>query len=180
MKSINLPPEVLSTVDSLMFKFIWQRTHSNKRAFEKVKRDVMCKPIEEEGLGMISAKIQQKAYLIKWIAKLESNSCVTNYRSITKAIINELGYLKCVTEATQLSESTKKMTDLSNFWASAIKEWAAVNSKSQNQNPDTSLIGTLLEPLFNNQKMVYQGKTFYFTNWADKGITPHNRPINSA
>ena len=41
MRSIGLSQVVLNKINSILYKFLWKRKHSNKRAFEKVKRKVM-------------------------------------------------------------------------------------------------------------------------------------------
>ena len=50
LKSLSLPHSVIKEIDTLIFKFIWQKKYSDKRAFEKVKRDIICKNIEDEDL----------------------------------------------------------------------------------------------------------------------------------
>ena len=37
MQSLILPDHVLNEIDTIMFKFIWQKRFSNKKVFEKVK-----------------------------------------------------------------------------------------------------------------------------------------------
>ena len=75
-----------------MFKFIWQKRQTNLKAFEKVKRDVMCKPIEEGGLGMISVKHQQKSFLVKWVTKLALEPDLPVTQTTSKQILDESGY----------------------------------------------------------------------------------------
>ena len=54
IQSLALPEEVIKSIDLLLFKFLWQKSFSNKKAFEKVKRKVLCKQVHDGGLNMIS------------------------------------------------------------------------------------------------------------------------------
>ena len=46
MQGISLPAEVLNKIDQIMYKFIWKRQFTDKKAFEKVKRAVVNADIE--------------------------------------------------------------------------------------------------------------------------------------
>ena len=70
IQALTLPPHVLDEIDTIMFKFLWKKKFSNARAYEKVKRGVLCKPVTEGGLGMISIKTQQKFFQLKWLQKI--------------------------------------------------------------------------------------------------------------
>ena len=50
----SLPKAIAAQIDSIIFKFLWQKKHSNKKAFEKIKRNNICKEISDGGLGTIS------------------------------------------------------------------------------------------------------------------------------
>ena len=47
LQSLSLPENALTTIDRILFKFIWQRKSSDKKAFEKIKRNVLCRDIQE-------------------------------------------------------------------------------------------------------------------------------------
>ena len=64
LQSLSLPESALTTIDRVLFKFIWQKKASDKKAFEKIKRNVLCRGIQEGGLNMISVRDQQKVFLI--------------------------------------------------------------------------------------------------------------------
>ena len=74
IQSLTLPSSVLEEIDKILFKFIWQKKFTNKKAFEKIKRSVMCKNIENGGLSMVSIKDQQKVFHLKWLKELSYDS----------------------------------------------------------------------------------------------------------
>ena len=41
MQSIGLPRQTLQKINRLLYKFLWQKRCSNRRAFKKVKRKVL-------------------------------------------------------------------------------------------------------------------------------------------
>ena len=82
IQALALPDHVINRIDTLLFKFLWQKRFSNKKAREKVRRSVLCKPIEEGGLNMISLKDQQKVCLLKWIKKLIKEENTTRFLGI--------------------------------------------------------------------------------------------------
>ena len=42
ISSIGLPEKVLTQTNRILFRFLWQKKFSNTRAFEKIKRKVLC------------------------------------------------------------------------------------------------------------------------------------------
>ena len=64
LQCIALPDSILKTIDCYIFKFIWQKKYSNNKAFEKIKRSVLCLPIDQGGLGMISVADQQAVFYL--------------------------------------------------------------------------------------------------------------------
>lgn len=56
-------------IDTVIHGFIWKRKYNNKRAFEKIKRNVVSLPIEEGGLSLINIEHHQNRILAKWASK---------------------------------------------------------------------------------------------------------------
>ena len=53
-QSIHIPKVVMQKIDQMLYKFIWQKKISDKKAFEKVKRSVLNASAVRGGLNMIS------------------------------------------------------------------------------------------------------------------------------
>ena len=66
MQSIGLPENAITKINRLLYKFLWQRKFSNKKAFEKIKRKVMESDISKGGLGMVNIRRIQEGFRIKW------------------------------------------------------------------------------------------------------------------
>ena len=64
MQSIGLPRLTLQKIKRLLYKFLWQKRGSNRRAFEKVKRKVLEAEYSKGGLNMINVnEFQNHLYL---------------------------------------------------------------------------------------------------------------------
>ena len=50
MQAIVLPEKILDEVNRIIFRFIWRKKECNRKAFEKVKRSVMCNKYEKRGI----------------------------------------------------------------------------------------------------------------------------------
>ena len=74
MQSIGIPEKVLTDLNRLFYKFIWQKRFSNRKAFEKVKKSVMEGNVDEGGLNMVNIVHIQKAFYLQWVAKLTDSS----------------------------------------------------------------------------------------------------------
>ena len=66
MKSIAIPRKVLEDVNTLFFKFVWKKQLDNKKAFEKIKRNVLCNDYLNGGLRMIDIRHFQDSILLEW------------------------------------------------------------------------------------------------------------------
>ena len=67
MQALVVPDPVLTQVNRILFRDLWRRKDCNRKAFEKVKRTVVCSALENVGLNMIDLKQMQTAYLLQWV-----------------------------------------------------------------------------------------------------------------
>ena len=169
IQSLSLPEHVINKLDSLLFKFIWQKHHSNKKVNEKIKRSVMCRSMEDGGLQMIKVKDQQRAFLLKWFYKIvsvEENSLYKNTR-ICDHFLSKLGGAHYILTATNLERKDTILA--SKFWTDVIKMWVEIN---KNQCPKNNNItqNVFAESLFNNDQIRYKGQSLCYQNWIDNGL----------
>ena len=55
--SALVPESVLIEINRLLFRFLWRKKKDcNRKAFEKVKRNVVCNQIDNSGLNMIDLR----------------------------------------------------------------------------------------------------------------------------
>ena len=66
---IQVPDPVLTQVNRILFRFLWRKKDSNRKAFEKVKRTGVCGALENGGLNMIDLKQMQAAFLLQWVGR---------------------------------------------------------------------------------------------------------------
>ncbi|GFR92876.1 retrovirus-related Pol polyprotein from type-1 retrotransposable element R2 [Elysia marginata] len=169
IQSLAIPDDQVKEIDRIIFKFLWQKKHSNKKAFEKIKRTVLCKHTQEGGLGMISVRHQQDTFKIQWILNIIKQD---QHNSLPYKIVNNLckglqdfHYALKSTVGTQESGEIESVK--SKFWKSCIQTWldAKVN-KSQLENIEE--LGT--QPLLNNTKIRYKDKPIWLNKWIKNNV----------
>ena len=64
---MTVPDAVTRAAQSLLFSFLWK----NKK--DKIKRNVVCQPLENGGLNFINFELMVKSLRLAWIARLISN-----------------------------------------------------------------------------------------------------------
>ena len=166
IQSLALPYHVLETLDDIVFRFLWT-TESNKKGREKLNRNTLCLDLTEGGLSMISVKDQQRAFLIKWLHRvnnLESNSI--HYKIVNNLLLN-IGGLPYVLQC-NIPSSLFKGFDLvkSHYWRNAISAWLDYNS---NGSPTPEDCFTPI-PIFNNSKIVHNNSPLLFPNWIKNNV----------
>ena len=68
MQAFKIPDDVLTEVNRLLFRFFWRK--KDRKAFEKVKRTVVCSDIENGGLSMIDVRQMQLLSLLHFSVRL--------------------------------------------------------------------------------------------------------------
>ena len=59
MQALVVPEKVVIEINRLLFRFLWRKKDCNRRAFEKVKKSVLCTDVESGGLNMTGLKVMQ-------------------------------------------------------------------------------------------------------------------------
>ena len=70
MQPLMLPTHVLNKLNTMLFRFLWKKKFSNTRAFEKVKRIVLCNEKSKGGLDMIDFRTMQTSFVLNWASNL--------------------------------------------------------------------------------------------------------------
>ena len=91
MQALVVPDSVLTQVNRLLFRFLWRRKDCNRKAFEKVKRNVVCSDLENGGLGMIDVKQMQTAFLLQWTGRLCQAQALDKWSQVPKNIFALFG-----------------------------------------------------------------------------------------
>ncbi len=168
MQAISIPDEILKTINTMIFRFIWKRKFSNKKAFEKVKRDIIIGEYELGGLKMIDVFDLQHSFDILWVKRLVQNSSslwAQIHQFCYKAHGRVLGAFRSNCDV----NSFKGLSEVPlPFWQKLLKTWLKYNV--QYSYKDISPVNPLNENLWNNHEVMYKGAALYFKNWAERGI----------
>ena len=166
LQSLSLPESALAEIDTLMFKFIWQKQLSNKKAFEKIKRTTLCLDVASGGLKMISVKDQQKVFHVNWIKKLNTYKENINIINDLTEKAGGIEYImKCKLSNPQLSLDT--LID-SEFWKQVACTWTNLTYAIGDQISTPEEI--LQQPIFLNSAITYHGRPLHFPFWIKNKI----------
>lgn len=69
MSFFEIPKGVLTKLDHYRLRFFWQGGSDNKK-YHLAKWDILCRPRDQGGLGIINLDIQNRCLLSKWIVNL--------------------------------------------------------------------------------------------------------------
>ena len=69
MSLFEILKEVLKKLDQYRSRFFWQG-RKDKKKYCLAKWDIICRPKDQGGLGIINLQLQNKALLSKWIINL--------------------------------------------------------------------------------------------------------------
>ena len=168
MQAIGLPEDILNKVNTMLYTFLWQRKHSNKKAYEKVKRTVMESDYEAGGLKMVNVVTLQKCMYLQWVGRLYSET-EANWTAIPKWHLNNI----LSSDATFLinckSKDVNALEQVNNdFWKTAISTY--LNNKRLETIEDINQSNVLNQMLFYNNLVKYKSKVLSFKRWKEMGI----------
>ena len=174
MQSIGLPKEVLIKINRIIYKFIWQKRKSNKKAFEKVKRKVMELDVSEGGVNMINIHKMQESFYLQWIGKLFRSE--ENWTVIPYFFLQQLGTKQNILDINCRSKTIKPEHDVkSPFWRAVMH--AHLDSKPPIGLEEVSENNFQMQTLWNNNNIKYKGKGLFFQNWKNAGFERVNHII---
>ena len=148
MQSLVLPDDVLKRINTILFKFIWKMKYSNRRAFEKIRRDVVCSDYENGGLKMINAFDMQNAFIIKWVKNIYCNK-YASYSCIPVMYYEKLGYEFSVLRSSVKSKHFTGFEEIrSQYWKKALEIWLNLKINKNDNTPNIDEADDMLCSLF--------------------------------
>jgi len=69
MSFFEIPKGVLKNLDFFRSRFFWQGS-SNRDRYRLTKWDILCRPKDQGGLGILDLQLQNKCLLSKWLVNL--------------------------------------------------------------------------------------------------------------
>ena len=163
MQALILPEHVLKMINTTIFRFLWKKQYSNRRAFEKVKRDVLCLDYKKGGLKMINIFDMQSSFVVKWF-KLIYMKRSALFSQIPLSLLEILGTDFSVLKSSVTSKEFKGLGLISSqFWRQALKIWLDYNLSDE--QPDRNFYD---QPIWNNTLIRYKHDVLYWNNWCSQ------------
>ena len=179
MQSISLPQEILKKINLILYKFLWQKKYSNRKAFEKVKRKVMESKPENGGLNMINLIEFQNLFYLQWAGKLFHAKQHENWSYIPKWHFDKLAKGNKIFSVNCKPGQSKNLDSIDNeFWTETIK--AYLNNKKISDTTKVNSRNFQQQLLFNNALITYKKQVLFFDYWQKKGIEQVKDVINYA
>jgi hypothetical protein len=90
MSFFEIPKGVLKNLDFFRSRFFWQGS-SNRDRYRLTKWDILCRPKDQGGLGILDLQLQNKCLLSKWLVNLLNTeglwqSLLTNKNVLSKTL----------------------------------------------------------------------------------------------
>ena len=122
MQALIIPEKVLTKINQILFRFLWRKENCNRRAFEKVKRSVVCSGLEKGGLKMLDVRQMQTSFILQWVLRLCQASENEKWACLPrKTLSNVLGNFKISVYTSVKSKEFKGINNLkSSFWKCAL------------------------------------------------------------
>ena len=167
LQSLAIPETVLKEINTILFKFLWKKKFNNTRAFEKVKRSVMCKSQEHGGVAMIDMIDMQNSFLLSWAIKLQEPTH-SKWQAVPTFWYSFIGLdLSCF----ESNASTKSFIGLayikSVFWQRVLCSWLTHKHKLVKTAQHTPLYD---QCIWNNTNIAYKQKCLFFKSWLEANI----------
>ena len=122
-----VPDPVLTQVSRILFRFLWCKKDCNRKAFENVKRTVVCGALGNGGLSMIDLKQMQAAFLLQCVGRLFQAQALDKWSHIYKNIFAPFGD-KCLCFFSNLkSDAFKGLQMITLTFGTLLKTWLGLN-----------------------------------------------------
>ena len=172
IQSLSLPQEVLAQIDSIIFTFLWKKKYSNRKAFEKIKRNNLCKDAADGGLSAISVKDQQNTFLLRWLDKACKDVLEGNTQGkVIDSLCRSLGSFTYLTEATVKAKEVKEIQLVkSKFWRDIVITWLDFDKGPHLMDFESEEYKIRNQPLFYNNEVRFKNKPLLIKKWIKGGI----------
>lgn len=165
MQSVTIPEKYLIEINRLMYKFIWKKRMTNRKAFEKVKRVILSADYECGGLKMIDICVLQQALLLSWVKKLYYGE-QARWKIIPLFYFNKLGENLSVFKSNVKKESFRGINRIKNsFYKKVLEIWLEKNRCLVDNEFDSNN-----QILWNNRDIKYRGNVLFLEDWIKAGI----------
>ena len=149
----NPPDHEIDKIQKLVYDFVWE----NKR--DKISRKVSNKNMLQGGLGIPNIKEYIKSLKISWIRKLKYSNSKWKY-----IILSAHPQIQNIDSLGPQFPIIKIKSN--NFWINVFQAYADLSNKISIKKCEE----LLAERIFYNEKFKLDKKTFFYSQWFDKGV----------
>ena len=172
MQALAIPEKVLIEINRIIHKFIWKKKYNNKRAFEKVKRDVLCQDYKDGGIKMINVLDMQNSFHMKWLQRIYMNQDAL-YSSVPIYYLEKLGRGLSVLNSNVPAKDFIGLVNVkSHFWSRTLSVWLDLKYKSTPTFDAEMLVeferGN--QVIWNNKLFLYRNKVLFMKNLVAAGL----------
>jgi len=161
---ISFPDKILAKLNSMFFKFIWNRG-------EAVKRNTIIADYSKGGIDVFNVKLFFDSLKLSWIKKL-INQDVACWKNIPLYYINKCGMGMTLfnwnCNFSQINEDVCKRTieSFPNFYNNLVKTWLDTKQLSKGNEFSEQQYNVI----WNNSTINLNGKTLFYRDWIETGI----------
>ena len=161
LQSISLREDILNEINTLLFRFIWKKDSINKKAWERVKRKVICNTKEKGGLEMVNIHDFQTSFLIDWACRLIQDE-FEEWKIIPFTFFKPVGGLSIFKSKIKFEEIKGVDNIQSSFWKSVLRAWI------ENNQPDYDIKPS--DTINNNEQIKVQNSVLFIENTIKNNI----------
>ena len=153
------PTNILNELNALFFKFLWNGKQ------DRIKRKVVTKDYIKGGLKMLDVHCFVHALKLSWIRRIIKVDNSTKWFILLQANIpNVIQFLNLgVNFVKDLIKEVKN-----DFWIDVFKAWITF---SKILEPEDNWADFLIQPLWCNDLTKVGGRSIFYKNWFEKGIS---------
>ena len=161
LQSIYVKKEIIDEINTILYRFIWKRDSIDKKAWERIKRDVLCNSKEKGGLEMINLQVFQNSFLIDWARKLLEVEDEA-WKRLAISFYEKLGGITVFRCNATLKTFKGLETVQSPFWKAVLKTWI--------DNNDVKIEITKSDTICNNENITINRNVLFFKKAVSGGI----------
>lgn len=169
LQNINTPNEILTKLDRLFFKFLWNDKN------DKVKRIQMKQPYENGGLKMVDVKQQLEIFRIKWVNRLITSENAS-WKIIPSFYFDKYGKEFLIFKMNIGNLRNLQSLDIPVFYQNILETW--VTSGGGLQKDPESFLDIRNQILWGNHLIRFRGKCLIYKNWINDKIIYVNDLLN--
>ena len=165
MQALCAPTQILQKLNTTLLRYLWKKKYSNTKAFEKVKRTVMCNTVEEGGISMINIHDMQLSFMLSWAANLQKTDEM-KWKCIPKILFDKLGRNLSCFKSNSLSKTFVGLDRVkSKFWKQVLCDWLDHKALFGRDLADFNH-----QCLWNNLNIRYRKKVLFFDKWIQANV----------